>query len=175
MNAMRLLRLPALAVLALTATGCLSPLPYSPDGSLVRSYGGPEEYEAELKSHLRTATAPPITDVTLEDDAVVLDVGGVGHPYGWYGPAAFPGRQVISGRTITKLEVYENNKLWIYRTGQPTFELIFTSVEDAKKAADLFESLRVWAGGSRSERGEGADVERAGVDAELDAEEGQGY
>ena len=122
----------------LVATSCISPLVYEPSTNLVAK-NGEAAVQQDLKTVFAIAVAPLVNNVEFAPGEVSFAAPGAANPWVGYTPG---GKATINLAAISKIEVYPNNKCWIYYGATRRFEFIFATVEDAKKCADLLMSLK---------------------------------
>jgi len=144
----------ALGVLALavSAVGCVAPVPYQPSDGLVDELGV-EEAKEELGAVLTRSIAPAVHDVEVDAEKFSLTWHGRA---GFYGPYAHGGRRTVYYKNVTRFELYENNKAWPYSGNNHLLDIQFGALEDAKLFADLVWSFKHHGSGSGRRSGGGS-------------------
>jgi hypothetical protein len=122
--------------------GCVALLDYRPDEGLVSSLG-PEEAKRKFSETLSLAFDPHVTGSEITDDYYRYQwqqniYGAYGIPMG-----SVPGANQVFFNNVEKVEVYQNNKVFVYeRGGRLKDQILFSTVDDAKRFADLVMSFR---------------------------------
>ena len=142
-TATRIHRLLTAALAAAALAGCVATVPYTPDRTYVDRQGqGPAK--TTLTAVMTRALDPHITSVILTDEGI---------EYFWertqiVEPAFTPARIGDVSRiyfvSTERLEIYPNNLVFLYGpgAGEDIRKIHFSSQEDARTFADIFESLK---------------------------------
>lgn len=118
-----------LLTLCVLLPGCVKPVAYVPDPTVVEQIGLPVAKQ-RLRTLLLRAVAPPINRVELGDEFL---------HYSWH-PAL--GTQIFLGN-IGRVEVFENRTVIIYgAAGQVLGSIVCATLEDSEMLADIMISLR---------------------------------
>lgn len=121
--------------------GCVAVVPHQPDTTLVAK-GGIEDVKKRITEVLNRAVQPHVTSVEVTPDSL---------KYSWsqaiMGPffavQTLPGMVQILYSNIARVEVYDNNKVFVWAPGDARREeLLFANLDDAKLFADLLLSLK---------------------------------
>ena len=130
-----------LALLAL-GPGCVSTVPYSPKTTLVEELGW-EPAQQRFGELMTRCRSPRIADATIDDKKFELTLQG-GHAGWWWGWGGAPGgKPVIYHNNIGKLDIYENNKVFVLGPDNRRMtEFLFAGQEDCFLFADLVWSFR---------------------------------
>ena len=144
-----------IALLGALSLGCVALVPYSREDDLAEHVGR-EGVESELADLLIEHTvAPRVLETEFRDNSILLHVDQqfVG-PYGIpVGSAAV--QKPLAYRTLSKIEVYENHKVWFYGpSGHMNLELLFDAPESAVRCAQLVHALQAAAGGTPAQGGD---------------------
>lgn len=145
--AARRLALASLAGLVLTfASGCIPTVAYTRDDEAVARLGV-EAAQKELSDILYSAAAPQVTAVEFTDDMVKISYNQpVFGPYGVV-VSATPLSYPLTYHRIQRIEVYENNKIFIYGpSGTVEREILFNTLEDARRCAQLLLAFKAQTG-----------------------------
>jgi hypothetical protein len=132
--------IPMVAVVFL-GSGCVALVDYRPDEAVVTQLGV-DQARLRFAETLGRAVEPRVTDSQVTDDF---------YRYGWLqtvvGAWGVPMGAVPQGRqlyfvNIDKIEVYVNNKVFVYEAGILKDQVLFGNLDDAKRYADLVASFR---------------------------------
>jgi len=127
----------SLALCALT--GCVAPLPHSPNTGLVSELGR-DAAESRLRDLLVRARAPRITNAEVQDDAVVYEATGLS-PW-WY---TQQGKAAILFSALARIDLYENSRTFLYdAAGRELSVILHNNVEDGREFIDLMMSFQAW-------------------------------
>ena len=123
-----------LGAVLLVAPSCVARLEFEPNANLVDEFG---ERAAEnmLVNALTLSQVPTVFTADVRGD--VIDYETLEQPFN-----VGKKRKRIRLRAVTKVEVYENNALFVYQGAHVTDKFVFGRVEDAFKAADTLWSFR---------------------------------
>ena len=123
--------------------GCVKVVPRQPNTKAVEELGA-DAAKRRLEEVMTRAIEPRIAVVAVADDSLRYKWD---QPIqGWYGvPAGSVQNETqIFFRNIDKLEVYENNKVFVYGPGGRIDQILFPSQADAFQFHDLLESFRMY-------------------------------
>lgn len=127
--------------IAALACGCMSPIPYTPDESLVKSLG-PEKAKQELEILLARSVEPQVGMVEVKDDAL---------HYRWNQSSLGAFYQTVTTSidteifyaNLNRIEIYENHNVFIWGPNDARVDKVrFATAEEARKFADLLMSFR---------------------------------
>jgi hypothetical protein len=122
--------------------GCVKVVPRQPNTKAVEELGV-DAAKQRLQEVLTRAVDPRIAVVAVADDSLRYKWD---QPIqGWYGvPAGSVQNETqIFFRNIARMEVYENNKVFVYGPGGRIDQILFPSQADAFQFHDLLESFRM--------------------------------
>lgn len=151
------------ASLALCAlSGCVAPLPHSPNTGLVGELGR-DAAESRLRDLMVRARAPRITNAEVQDDAVVYEATGLS-PW-WYTP--HQGKAAVLFSALARIDLYENARTFLYdAAGRELSVILHNNVEDGREFIDLMMSFQAW-----WREGGGGEAAEKKPEAEKPAEE----
>lgn len=122
--------------------GCvMQPRPYAARTSMVDQSGGPAEASRRLDAVLKRATVPRVSTVEVTPTYMRYQAPQL-LPFDQPGPLIW--RQVFWAQ-LDRIDVYENNRAFIYMSGVEKGWLQFTTPQDAEEFADLMMSFKTWA------------------------------
>jgi hypothetical protein len=130
----------------LLAWGCVGEVPYRPDDRLAASVGTGEAKQ-RMSQILKRAREPRITTVRPTDDYVQYFWERLAPETALIDPLYVANVAEIHYSTVTGVEVYENN--WVFVWGplrENVDKVLFSSQEDARTFADLVTSFRALKG-----------------------------
>ena len=141
--------------------GCVSVVPYTPKTSLIEEMGY-KDAQGRFGELMTRARSPRIGDATIDSKKFEFSLVG-GHAGGWWWGWGAPGaRPVIYHNNIGRLDVYENNKVFVLGPDERKMtEFLFSSQQDCFLFADLVWSFKSYqgpegAGGGSSGEGSGS-------------------
>jgi hypothetical protein len=123
--------------------GCVKVVPRQPNTKAVEELGA-DAAKQRLQEVMARAVDPRIAIVTVADDSVRYRWD---QPIqGWYGvPAGSVQNETqILYRNIDRMEVYENNKVFVYGPAGRIDQILFGNQADAFQFHDLLESFRTY-------------------------------
>jgi len=123
--------------------GCVKVVPRQPNTKAVEELGV-DAAKQRLQEVLTRAVEPRIAVVAVADDSLRYKWD---QPIqGWYGvPAGSVQNETqIFFRNIERMEVYENNKVFVYGPGGRIDQILFSSQADAFQFHDLLESFHTY-------------------------------
>lgn len=125
----------------LAAAGCIAVVPYAPRTTLIADQGLQDVKRLLFEVSTR-ALNPHITVVDANEEFFC---------YGWtetflgpfYTPVTASHKNTIFYVNVSRIEIYENNNVFIWGPGdQRVDKILFGSLEDAKLFADCLTSLK---------------------------------
>ena len=121
--------------------GCVKVVPRQPNLKVVEEVGA-EDAKKRLGEVMTRSADPRISVVDATDDGVRYRWDQV--IQGWYGiPAGTVQNETqIFFKNIEKIEVYENNNVFVYGPGGRIDKVLFSAQQDAFLFHDLLESFR---------------------------------
>jgi hypothetical protein len=123
--------------------GCVKVVPRQPNTKAVEELGA-DTAKQRLQEVMTRSVDPRIVGVTVADDSVRYRWD---QPIqGWYGvPAGSVQNETqIFFRNIDRMEVYENNKVFVYGPAGRIDQILFGNQADAFQFHDLLESFRTY-------------------------------
>ena len=123
--------------------GCVKVVPRQPNTKAVEELGA-DTAKQRLQEVMTRAVDPRIAVVTVADDS--LRYRWDQPIQGWYGvPAGSVQNETqIFFRNIDRMEVYENNKVFVYGPAGRIDQILFGNQQDAFQFHDLLESFRTY-------------------------------
>ncbi len=138
----RAARFAAAAGMLLLAASCADQVPYTANTGLADSLGT-EEAKRRLSQVLQRAQTPRVTNVRATDDYVQYFWETLAPETAIIDPLYVANVAEIHYGTVTKVEVYDNN--WVFVWGplrEHVDKVLFGTADDARTFADLVSSFR---------------------------------
>jgi hypothetical protein len=132
----RLRLLPLLLVVLLQ--GCIAQIAYTPNDAMLEQLG-PDAAEEEFAKVLKRSRTPEVREVTVELDNYTYKWRGQAGPAGVY---AHDGDRAIYFRNITRVDIYENFRVFVFNNDLLLADYLFTSLGDGQRFADLVWSFK---------------------------------
>lgn len=149
-STVQLIRKTFLALATVTAllgsASCVALVPHEANTNLVQD-SGVEAVTQRMTTLLKSAQAPVFSNVEVDQEMMRLQLANYG-AWGWgWGYGGNPMQGVsIPYRAITKVDLYENNKVFLYMAnGGSTIEILFPDMGYATEFVDHVASMQRFA------------------------------
>lgn len=123
------------------AIGCVALVPYSANTERFKDQK-PEDIKKTFAELVTRSLEPRYTSAEINEDFLKCDSQ---HTYlgPFYTTQVVPGVSQVYFNNVSKIEIYENNKVWIYDTaGRVAFPTTFASRDDCLLLVDIIETFR---------------------------------